>query len=98
MKEFILNIIKKHKVIAAILLFFIIWMLFVDEYNLFRIRRDSKKLKNLKKESIYLNEKIEKDRKDLYKLKNDVKELERFAREEYLLKKEDEEVYIIIEE
>ena len=56
------------------------------------------KLKSFKEESIYLKKKIEEDRMQLDKLQNNMEELERFAREEYLLKKDNEEVYIIIEE
>lgn len=98
MKTQLLNIIKKYKIVFGILLFFLIWILFFDEYNLFRIRKDSKKLQQFKEEKIYLEKKIKEDRLHLQKLQTDSQALERFAREEYLLKKENEEVYIIIEE
>lgn len=98
MKKQLLNKLKKYQILIGILLFFLIWILFFDEYNLFRIRRDNKKLQQFKEEKIYLEKKIEEDRLHLQKLQTDPNALERYAREEYLLKKEDEEVYIIIEE
>jgi cell division protein DivIC len=98
MKTYLINIIKKHKIIVGIILFFLIWILFFDEYNLFRIRKESNKLESLKEEKVYLKNKIEVDRLQLEKIQNDNKELERIAREDYLLKKENEDVFIIIEE
>ncbi len=98
MKAYLLNIVKRYKIQLGLLLFFLVWMLFFDEYNWLRIRNDSQKLENLKEERLYLKEKIEKDRQQLHTLQNDTEALERFAREEYMLKKEDEEVFIIIDD
>jgi cell division protein DivIC len=97
MKQKILQFVDKNKIYLGIILFFLIWMLFFDEYNWVRIRRDSLKLNALKKETEYLEKKIETDKKSLKALKTDTSELEKFAREKYLLKKENEDVYIIIE-
>jgi cell division protein DivIC len=72
-------------------------MLFFDEYNWVRIRRDSLKFDALKKEKLYLQKKIETDKKNLKALKTDTSELEKFAREKYLMKKDNEDVYVIIE-
>jgi cell division protein DivIC len=74
-----------------------VWMLFFDEYNWIRIRRDSLKLEAMKKEKLYLQQKIETDKKNLKALKTDASELEKFAREKYLMKKENEDVFVIIE-
>jgi cell division protein FtsB len=98
MRAYLQNIVKKYKIQLGLLLFFLIWMLFFDEYNWLRIRNDSQKLENLKEEKLYLKEKIEKDRQQLHTLQNDSEALERFAREEYMLKKDNEEVFIIIED
>lgn len=98
MKQQIIIFINKYKVPLSILLAFLIWMLFFDEYKLSRVRSDEKKLEALKKEREYLRNKIENDREQLYILQNDPDELERFAREKFLLKKDDEDVFVIIEE
>lgn len=98
MKQQIFIFIKKYKVPLSIILVFLMWMLFFDDYKLSRIRNDSKKLEALKKEREYLQNKIERDKENLYILQNDPDELERFAREEFLLKKDSEDVFVIIEE
>ena len=98
MKNFFINILKKYKFQIGILLFFLIWMLFFDEYNWLRIRKDSHKLESLQEERAYLLKKIEEDRQQLKIFQTDTEELERFAREQYLLKKENEKVYVIIED
>jgi cell division protein DivIC len=97
MKQKFLHFVDKNKIYLGIILFFVIWMLFFDEYNWIRIRRDSLKFKALKKESEYLQKKIETDKSSLKALKTDTTELEKFAREKYLMKKDNEDVYIIIE-
>jgi len=97
MKQRLLQFVDKNKIYLGIILFFVIWMLFFDEYNWIRIRRDSLKFNALKKETEYLKEKIETDKTQLHALKNDTSELEKFAREKYLLKKSNEDVYVIIE-
>ena len=98
MKNKIIHFIKKYKIQLGILLFFLIWMLFFDEYNWIRIWRDNQKLKSLKEERAYLLNKIEEDRKQLNIFQTDTEELEHFAREKYLLKKDNEKVYVIIED
>ncbi|MDA3878999.1 MAG: septum formation initiator family protein [Prolixibacteraceae bacterium] len=98
MKKYLLNFLIKYKIPLGIILFFLIWMLFFDEYNWVRIQKDSNKLEALKEERLYLKNKIETDREQLHTLQSDQEALERFAREEYMLKKENEEVYVIIEE
>lgn len=97
MKQRILQFVDKNKIYLGIVLFFVIWMLFFDEFNWVRIRRDKLKLDALKKEAEYLEQKIETDKSRLKALRTDTSELEKFAREKYLMKKENEDVYVIIE-
>ncbi len=98
MKQAGLRFLNKYKVYLIILAVFLVWILFFDEYNLIRIRRDTRKLKSLKQEAEYLQEKIEKDRERLNALKTDTAEVEKFARETYLLKKENEDVFVIVDD
>lgn len=98
MKQALLKYLNKNKIVVGILLFFLIWMLFFDEYNWLRIRKDQQKLDALQEEKVYLKQKIADDRQQLKDLQNDTDKLEKFAREKYLLKKENEDVYVIIEE
>jgi len=96
-KDKIVKLVKRHKVTTGILVFFLVWMMFFDEYNWVRIHKDSRNLKELEESKQYYKEKIENDRQKLYELKTDTQALERFAREEYFLKKENEDVFVIIE-
>lgn len=75
-------------------LIFVVWITFFDNNSLlvhYDLNREVQKLENHKKQ---LQIKIAKDRAERKKLKNK-EELERFGRENYYLKKEDEEIYLI---
>lgn len=98
MKNTFINFLKKYKIYIGIILFFLVWMLFFDEYNWVRVNNDKEKLEELTEEKEYLKSKIEEDKQKLQKLKSDKTELERYAREEYLMKKKNEDVFLIIEE
>ena len=98
MKQKIIAILKKYRIQLGILLLFVVYMSFIDEYNWLRIHRDKGKLENLQEERDYLLKKIEEDRTQLHTLQTDTEALEKYAREQYLLKKENEEVFIIQED
>ena len=51
----------------------------------------------IKKEKEYYMVEIEKNRQELQSLISDKKNLEKFAREKYLMKKDDEEIFVILE-
>jgi cell division protein FtsB len=53
-------------------------------------------LKKLKSEREYYVQRIEEDKRKLYELKTDNRNLEKFAREQYRMKKPDEDLYIIL--
>ena len=54
----------------------------------------NKEIDKLEKSTDYYEKNIKKDKKDIRQL-NDPDSLERFAREEYRMKKKDEDIYII---
>jgi len=78
-----------------LLLLFIFWIVFLDDYNLI----DQNKMKNsvdeLKKQKEFYLSEIKSDSTELSKLKNDPEEQEKFAREKFLMKKYNEDVFII---
>ena len=87
----------KNKYIVTSLIF-AIWMIAIDKNNMiaqYKLRSELKDLRN--KKAYYLNE-IEKDRKATYELNTNIKTLEKFAREKYLLKKDNEDIFLIIKE
>ena len=87
----------KNKFILSILIF-IVWLLFFDRNNLLDRAKELRYLHQLEKDKKYYIERIEKNSKRLEQLKTDDKNLEKFAREQYLMKKEDEDIFVIVEE
>lgn len=79
-------------------LVFIIWLLFFDRHDIIsqlKLRKELQKLEE--KKAFYLNE-IEKDSKSLNELLTNPKTLEKFAREKYLMKKDNEDIFVIVNE
>lgn len=54
--------------------------------------------KQLLKDKAFYLEKIEEDRKRLEELQTNNANLEKFAREQYLMKKDDEDIFVIKDE
>ena len=79
---------------VLVLTAFVVWMLFFDTNSLLIHRELKKEIKNLEKTQDFLENEIEKDKKIIKKL-SDSNELEKFAREQYYLKKKNEEIYLI---
>ena len=79
---------------VLVLTIFVVWMLFFDTNSLLIHRELRKEIKNLEKTQQFLLNEIEKDKKIIEKL-SDTNELEKFAREQYYLKKKKEEIYLI---
>lgn len=79
---------------VMILIPFIVWMLFFDENSFLIHRKFDKEIEELESTISFYKNKIEQDKETIKKLE-DSEELERFAREKYLMKKENENIYII---
>ena len=75
-------------------LFFIIWMLFLDNYSYLDHRILNKDIEELEDNKAYYQEEIKKDKEQIKKLKNPI-EIEKYAREKYFMKRENEDIYII---
>jgi len=86
--KFILN---KYVLILTI---FIVWMLFFDENSYLIHRKFNKEIDKLKTSIDFYKRKIAEDKATIKKLEDSL-ELQRFAREKYLMKKENEDIYLI---
>ncbi|AUC85206.1 septum formation initiator [Polaribacter sp. ALD11] len=73
---------------------FLIWMLFFDENSYLVHRKFNQEVKDLENTISFYQTKIAEDKATIKKL-DDSLQLERFAREQYLMKKENEDIYII---
>ena len=95
--EFIkkMPVIFRNKYFVTILIFFT-WLILLDSNNLISRYKEMRELHKLKNEREYYLNKIEVDRKKLQELKTDNENLEKFAREQYKMKKPDEDVYIVL--
>ena len=83
--------------IVSIVVFFG-WMLLLDSNNLLARYQLRSKLNALEDEKEYYQEKIREVKKDRSELFGDRESVEKFAREKYLMKKESEDIYVIVEE
>jgi cell division protein DivIC len=79
---------------VIILSIFIVWMVFFDENSLLNHHEFNKEIEKLDNEKKYYESQINEDKELINKLK-DKEQLEKFAREEYNMKKESEDIYII---
>ena len=75
-------------------LFFVTWILFLDNYSYLDHRVLSKEINELEDNKIYYQEEIKKDKDQIKKLKNPA-QIEKYAREKYYMKKDSEDIYII---
>jgi cell division protein DivIC len=78
--------------------FFILWLSFFDQNNWVERLQNMHERKQLKMEREYYRKKIDEDNERLKELKTNNENLEKFAREQYLMKKDNEDVYIIVDE
>ena len=77
---------------------FIVWMLFFDKNDLFSQYDYHQQLNKLKQEEAFYQAETDKVNKDLSELTSDKAKLEKFAREKYLMKKDNEDVFVIVHE
>jgi cell division protein FtsB len=74
---------------------FIVYMIFFDKNDLFSQYQYYQQVSKLKQERDFYLKETSKVNKDLQELTSDPKELEKFAREKYLMKKDNEDVFVI---
>lgn len=77
-----------------VLLFFLSWMLFLDNYSYFDHRLLNKQIEELEDNKTYYQQEIKKDQENIKQLKNPG-QTEKYAREKYHMKKENEDIYVI---
>ena len=69
-------------------------MIFLDNYSYFDHRVLDNQIDELEDNKKYYQEEIKKDQENIKKLKNP-QQIEKYAREKYYMKKENEDIYII---
>ncbi len=91
MLKFLLN-----KYLIAII-FFVIWVVFFDKNDVMTQYEQYVKCQKLQLEKAHYLEEIEKNKSDLQDLSTNAKSLEKFAREKYYMKKDNEDIYVIVQ-
>ena len=80
-----------------LLLLFIFWIIFLDDYNLITQNKMRNNADDLEEQKAFYISEIKSDSTELFNLKNDSEEQEKFAREKFKMKKENEDIFIIRE-
>jgi len=75
--------------------FFLVWMFFFDPKDIPSDFARKSKLNELQKSEQHLNQMISETSKDLNLLKTSPETIEKYARENYLMKKDNEDVFIV---
>lgn len=83
-----------NKYLLAIIVFAVV-MIFLDHNNIFEQYDRQNELKRLQAQKAYYEQEIEKTRKALSDLKNNPDAIEKYAREKYFMKKDNEDLFII---
>jgi len=94
LKKVLRIIINKYTIT---LVAFGVWMIFFDSSSVLNRMKYRDKLNSLKQEKHFYLEEIKKDSILSQKLLSDTSEIEKFARENYLMKKEKEDVFLVID-
>lgn len=94
-KKFIFQNKVKSILFVSATVVFLVLIIFLDANNLREQYKYRSKTDDLKAEKIYFQEKIKVDSTKLHELNTDDENLEKYAREKYLMKKENEEIYLV---
>jgi cell division protein FtsB len=74
------------------------WLLLFDQNNLADRKKTTNEYDQLLEERQYYLQKISEDKKRINELKTNSENLEKFAREQYLMKKDNEDIFVIVDE
>lgn len=77
---------------------FVVWMIFFDQENFVEQYHLTKTLNDLESKKEFYQEEIVSNEQKINLLETDAEYIEKFAREKYYMKKQDEDVFVIIRE
>lgn len=75
---------------------FLVWMIFLDENNLVNQYRKYRELHDLLEKKDYYAQQTKRTQKELTELTGNAATQEKFAREHYWMKRDSEDVYVIV--
>jgi len=95
-KDFLKQL-DKYKYIL-VLIIFLVFIIFLDNNNLIKLRKYKKELNTAKEQNEYYKQKIKEDSLEIQKLKRDKEQLELYARKTYFFKKDNETIFLIVKD
>ncbi|MBC7851161.1 MAG: septum formation initiator family protein [Chitinophagaceae bacterium] len=75
---------------------FAAWLLFFDDRDLVTTMKHHQELKQLQQSRDHYTSEVKKTNEELEQLKNDPATLEKYAREKYRMKKDNEDLFIVV--
>lgn len=87
----------KHRFIITFGVF-VLWMLFFDQNNMMEQYKLRSQLNDLQDEKEYYQKEMQKAQQEYDELFTNQESLEKFAREKYLMKKDNEDIFVIVPE
>ncbi|MCL1867386.1 MAG: septum formation initiator family protein [Paludibacter sp.] len=85
-----------NKYVITVFIFAVV-IVFFDDYNLISYFKTSKKIKDLDEQIEYYQKEIKSNKQKISELKAGGKNIEKIARQKYLFKKDNEDIFIIQE-
>ncbi len=92
----LLDLLKNKYFLSSVA--FIVWMMFFDRNDLTSQIDYRSQVHKLEADKSFYTKEITKAEKDLQELTTNSERLEKFARERYFMKKENEDIYVIIDD
>ncbi len=86
----------RNKYILTIVIFGV-WITFFDQNDLWDKYKLSGRIKQLEKQKHHYEVEIEQNQRKMNEIQESPESLEKFAREQYLMKKKDEDLFVIVE-
>ena len=83
---------------AIALLVFLVWLIFFDRNNFISQVKLGRTLNDQRQQKGFYKSEIKKDSLAIQDILSDSLSLEKFAREKYLMKKDNEDIYMIVQE
>ena len=82
---------------VLVLVVFLVFILFFDQHNLINRWKTGRNIRSLEKEIRFYNDEIEMNKKKMNDMQVSDESMEKYAREQYYLKKDSEDIFIIKE-
>jgi cell division protein DivIC len=90
----LLTAILRNKYLLTITVF-AVWMLFFDKNDVFTLMQRRRDLGEIENSKAYFSQKIVESKKFSKDIQSDAAAIEKFARERYLMKRENEDLFLI---